>query len=106
MVNILFVEADGTETNVDATIGDTLMLTAKAGGVGGVVAECGGSMACGTCHVYLEENIFRSLSAPSTMEADMIEYALAPRATSRLSCQIEIVGNMDGMRVEVPEAQL
>ena len=106
MVGIVFVEADGEEIAVDAIVGEPLMRAAKNEGVAGVVAQCDGSIACGTCQVYLEEVWYQRIEGPSEIESDLIEFSLFPRGTSRLSCQIPVVAEMEGMRVTVPEAQL
>lgn len=105
MVCIKFRLADGTEQAVEANIGDTLMATAKAHGVAGIEAECGGSMVCGTCHVYAEGEGYAVVGAPSEMEAEMLDYALSPEPTSRLSCQIVVSAQMDGLEFRVPERQ-
>jgi len=106
MVEIVFVDADGEEIAVDAMVGDPLMRAARNGGVAGVVAQCDGSMACGTCQVYLEKDWYERIDGPSEIESDLIEFSLFPRDTSRLSCQIPVVAEMEGMRVAVPKAQL
>jgi len=106
MVEIVFVEADGEEITVEAEVGEPLMRAAKNGGVAGVLAQCDGSMACGTCQVYLEPDWYQRLEGPSEIECDLIEFSLFPRETSRLSCQIPVVAEMQGMRVAVPEGQL
>jgi 2Fe-2S ferredoxin len=106
MVGIVFVEADGEEIIVDAAVGEPLMRAARNGGVAGVVAQCDGSMACGTCQVYLEVDWYKRLGGPSEIESDLIEFSLSPRETSRLSCQVVVLPDMEGMRVDLPEAQL
>lgn len=99
---ITFREADGSEVIADARVGDTLMETAKAAGVAGVVAECSGSMVCGTCHVYLSPEAYAAVGEPGEMEADMLDWGLEPRPTSRLSCQVTIGPELDGTTVDVP----
>ncbi|MEQ9661440.1 MAG: 2Fe-2S iron-sulfur cluster-binding protein [Parasphingopyxis sp.] len=106
MVEICFVEADGNEIVADAAIGDTLMQTAKNAGVAGVLAECGGSMVCGTCHVFLKADWYERLAPPGEIEEVLIEGAPHPQPTSRLSCQIQITAEMEGMEVAIPETQL
>lgn len=105
MVSITFVAADGQRQTIEATVGQTLMASAKAKGVDGIEAECGGSMVCGTCHVYLDPAIYSSLEPVPAIEAEMLEYVIEPRKTSRLSCQIYIAGGMEGMDVGLPPSQ-
>jgi 2Fe-2S ferredoxin len=105
MVSITFVQTDGQRRQIDAQPGETLMANAKAKGIDGIEAECGGSMVCGTCHVYLEPRVFELLGPPPAMEAEMLEYVIAPQATSRLSCQISVTAEMDGMEVGLPPSQ-
>ncbi len=81
------------------------MASAKAAAVPGILAECGGSMVCGTCHVFIDEDAFARLPAAGPMEAELIEYGLDPRATSRLACQIMVTEAMEGLAVEIPAAQ-
>jgi 2Fe-2S ferredoxin len=105
MVRIQFESADGTVRPIDAPPGETLMAAAKAQGVPGIEAECGGSMVCGTCHVHVREPWFSRIGAPSAMETDMLDCALHPAAGSRLSCQIVVTAAMEGMEVGVPPSQ-
>ncbi len=105
MVHIRFIQADGTAQEIEAEPGESLMVNAKAKGVDGIVAECGGSMVCGTCHVYVAEPWFGRLPAPSDMEVDILDYGLHRSPQSRLSCQIGVTEAMDGMVVEVPVSQ-
>ena len=105
MGSVTFVGADGEATRVEASPGPTVMQLATANGVSGVVAECGGSMSCATCHVYVDEAWVAKAGAPSQDEQGMLEYAEAPGPTSRLSCQIRYTDALDGLVVHVPESQ-
>lgn len=105
MVCIRFTQADGLVQEIDAEAGETLMANARAKGVDGIIAECGGSMVCGTCHVYVAEPWFSQLEAASAMEADILDYGLHSRPHSRLACQITVTDAMQGMDVGVPAAQ-
>jgi 2Fe-2S ferredoxin len=105
MVHIRFEQPDGSSQDIDATVGESLMASAKAQGVEGILAECGGSMVCGTCHVYVKEPWFSQLAAPSAMEADMLDCGLQQQPNSRLSCQIIVAPDMDGMEIAVPQSQ-
>jgi ferredoxin, 2Fe-2S len=98
---ITFVEADGTRREVEAQNGATLMEMAIRNGVRGIVAEC----ACATCHVYVEEEWFGVTGGPSSMEEDMLDFAFDVHETSRLSCQIKIRDELDGLVVNVPSRQ-
>lgn len=105
MPKITFVEADGNRTVSEATPGSSLMETAVAAGVDGIVAECGGACACATCHCHVDESWFAKIAAAEELECDMLEFVINPSATSRLSCQVTITEDMDGMVVSVPESQ-
>ena len=102
---ITFRSPDGATTAIDAKPGETLMTQAKAKAVPGIDADCGGSMVCGTCHVFIDEPWFSRLPPPSEAEAALVEYGLHPRDTSRLSCQVVVTEAMCGMNVEIPPAQ-
>lgn len=105
MVRVLFRDVDGAATAIDAKPGVSLMESAKAAGVRGIEAECGGSMVCGTCQVYVSEPWFSAIAPASSMEGEMVEYTRHPRPTSRLSCQIVVSEAMAGMEVEIPPSQ-
>ena len=105
MVRIVFRDEAGHTHEIDAEVGLSLMECAKTQGVDGIEAECGGSMVCGTCQVYIAEPWFSAIAPASAMEAEMTQYTRHPRPTSRLSCQIVVTEAMDGMEVGVPEAQ-
>ncbi|MET4783502.1 2Fe-2S iron-sulfur cluster-binding protein [Glaciihabitans sp. UYNi722] len=106
MTKIVYTSAGGAERHVDATIGDSVMSTAVKNGVTGIVAECGGNCTCGTCHVYVDPEFMNIVGAPTGIEVDMLEMAVSdPRGNSRLSCQIRITSELDGLRVTTPETQ-
>lgn len=105
MAKITFVLADGTRREVEAKVGATVMETAIANDIPGIVAECGGACACATCHVYVDVEWVEATGTPSEMEEDMLDFAFDVRATSRLSCQIAVTEEMDGLIVRVPEHQ-
>lgn len=105
MVRIHFVQPDGRTQAIEANPGESLMANATASGVDGIIAECGGSMVCGTCHVYVAAPWFEKIGAPSAMESDMLDCGLHQQANSRLSCQIIVTAEMDGMEVGVPLSQ-
>jgi 2Fe-2S ferredoxin len=102
---IVFIEPDGVRREINAPLGVTLMEAARQHGVQGVVAQCGGACACATCHVYIDPAWVSRLAAPEDMEEGMLENAWEPRENSRLSCQIHITADMDGLQVIVPQRQ-
>ena len=105
MTKLVFVKADGTEIAVEAQNGSTVMQTALDNGIEEIVADCGGSCSCATCHCYIDEAWQNKLSAPDDIEVDMLDCVLERKASSRLSCQIEISDELDGLRIALPEAQ-
>jgi 2Fe-2S ferredoxin len=105
MPKIVFIEPGGARREISAPAGITLMEAARQHGVRGVVAQCGGACACATCHVYLDPSWFAKLEPPEEMEEGMLENAWEPRDNSRLSCQIQITADLDGLQVTVPERQ-
>lgn len=105
MAKIIFVTQDGAEYAVEAASGSSAMENAVRNDVPGIDADCGGACACATCHVYVEAPWFEVLGEPSEMEADMLDFASELRANSRLSCQIRIRDDLDGLRLGIPERQ-
>jgi len=105
MVKLIFVQPDGTRQEVEATAGNTVMEAAKLNNVPGIEAECGGACACATCHVYIDEEWREKSGAPSEMEEDMLDFAFDVREESRLSCQIKVTDDLDGMTMRIPEKQ-
>jgi ferredoxin, 2Fe-2S len=105
MVRVLFRDVDGKAMAIDAKPGVSLMESAKAADISGIEAECGGSMVCATCQVYVSEPWFSAIAPASPMEAEMIEYTRHPRPNSRLSCQIVVSEALEGMEIEVPPSQ-
>ena len=105
MPKIKFIAADGTETVIDAQCGQSLMQNAVNNGVAGIVAECGGACACATCHVHVESDWHGKLPAAEGMEQDMLEFASEKQETSRLSCQIIVTEELDGLVVYTPASQ-
>ena len=105
MVKIMFVQPDGTRQTVEAEPGITVMEAAKLNLVAGIEAECGGACACATCHVYVDEAWREKTGDPSQMEEDMLDFAFEVRKESRLSCQIKVAADLDGLIVQVPDKQ-
>jgi 2Fe-2S ferredoxin len=105
MIKITFIDAEGTARTVDAEVGATLMETAIRHGVPGIEAECGGACACSTCHVYVEDAWRDKVGELAPMEEDMLDFAFEVKPNSRLSCQIKIREDLDGLTVRTPERQ-
>ena len=105
MPRITFIEPDGSRRVVDAPLGITLMEAAVQNGVQGILALCGGACACGTCHVYVDAAWLPRLGAREEMEEAMLECAWEPRDNSRLSCQIHVTADLEGLEVTVPPRQ-
>jgi len=106
MPTIHFVLADGREQAVPTPAGTSVMQTAMAAGVPGIVAECGGSAMCATCHVYVDPAWADKLAAPLANELEMLECTASERLPhSRLSCQIKATEALDGLVVRIPERQ-
>ncbi len=105
MVKITFVQEDGTRQVVEAAPGLTVMEAAKTEDVPGIDAECGGACACATCHVYVDEAWADKLPAAQQQEIDMLDFGVAVQENSRLSCQIKMTPEIDGLKVTLaPES--
>jgi ferredoxin, 2Fe-2S len=105
MPKITFIDSSGASRTVDAEVGATVMETAIRNNIPGIEAECGGACACATCHVYVDEAYKEIVGEPEPMEEDMLDFAFDVRPTSRLSCQIRVRDELDGLTVTVPERQ-
>ena len=106
MPTIVFKLPDGTTEQHEGAEGVSVMEVARANGIEGVVAECGGALMCATCHVYVDPEWTARVGAPSEDEDGMLDATASPREeTSRLSCQIKITDELDGLVVTLPEAQ-
>src|ERR1700730_14463500 len=105
MAKITYIDSAGTARTVDAEVGATVMETALKHGIPGIEAECGGACACATCHVYVDEAWRVKTGEPSPMEEDMLDFGDDVRPNARLSCQIKVTEEIDGLVVTVPERQ-
>jgi 2Fe-2S ferredoxin len=105
MTKITYIAFDGTRFDVDAANGSTVMENAIRNSVPGIEAECGGACACATCHVYVDDAWSAIVGTPEAMEEDMLDFAFDVRPTSRLSCQIKVRDELDGLVVNIPERQ-
>jgi len=106
MPKITFTDPDGVTSTVEAEIGSTVMETAMRNEVPGIIASCGGSCACATCHVHVDEEWFPLVSERSPDEEAMLDSAVDVGPTSRLSCQIQVVEELDGLKVTVAARQI
>ena len=106
MPQVKFIEFNGTEHLVEATNGESLMVAATSNLVPGIDADCGGSMSCATCHVYVKKDWYDKLPKKEMGEDDMLDQAYEPNSTSRLSCQIMVSDELDGLSVYMPEKQV
>ncbi len=105
MVQITYVEHDGTEHVVDSETGVSLMQAAIDNLVPGIDADCGGECSCATCHVMVNENWLEKVGPPGEMEESMLDLNPERQENSRLSCQVEVSEELDGLRVTMPEFQ-
>ena len=105
MAKITYIEYNGTNHTVDVQNGLTVMEGAVQNNIKGIDADCGGGMACATCHVYVKEDWFDKINKKNEGEDDMLDQAYEPKKNSRLSCQIIVSDDLDGLVVDMPEKQ-
>ena len=105
MAKITYITHDNQNHTLDVQNGLTVMEGAVQNDIPGIDADCGGSMACATCHVYVEEKWLNKLPKAEDAEIDMIDMAFEPKKNSRLSCQITVTDELDGLKVTTPEKQ-
>ena len=105
MAKITYIEHDGKTHTVEVKPGLSVMEGAIKNRVPGIDADCGGACACATCHVYVDEEWKDVVGPPSPMEEDMLDFASDVRPTSRLSCQIRVRPELDGLVVQTPKRQ-
>ena len=105
MAKITYIEHNGTNHTIDVQNGLTVMEGAVQNNIPGIDADCGGSMACATCHVYVKEDWLDKINKKSEGEDDMLDQAYEPKKNSRLSCQIIVSDDLDGLIVDMPEKQ-
>tara|TARA_Y100000588_G_scaffold284045_1_gene301589 strand:+ start:358 stop:678 length:321 start_codon:yes stop_codon:yes gene_type:complete len=105
MAKITYIEHNGKSHTVNVTSGLSVMEGAVQNNIQGILADCGGGMACATCHVYVKEDWFNKLPKKQEGEDDMLDQAFEPKKNSRLSCQIEVSDDLDGLIVNLPEKQ-
>ena len=105
MAKVTYIDFQGNSKTVEVEKGLSVMEGAIQNDIPGIDADCGGAMACATCHVYVEENWFNKLPKTEDAEVDMIDMAYEPKKNSRLSCQIIVSDELDGLEVTTPEKQ-
>jgi 2Fe-2S ferredoxin len=105
MPKITYIDASGNERTVEGKNGMTVMETAIKHNIPGIDADCGGACACATCHVYVDAAFADKVGKPSAMEQSMLDFAENVKESSRLSCQIKIRDDLDGLKVTTPESQ-
>ncbi len=105
MAKITYIEFGGTEHVVDVENGSSVMEGAVKNGIPGIDADCGGACACSTCHLYIDPAWKEKVGPPKDMEEDMLDFAFDVKENSRLSCQIEVTDELDGLIVRMPERQ-
>jgi len=105
MAKITYIEHSGKSYTIDVNNGLSVMEGAVENNIPGIDADCGGGMACATCHVYVKEEWFDRINKKTEGEDDMIDQAFEPKKNSRLSCQIQVSDAIDGLEVYLPEKQ-
>ena len=106
MPKITYIDQQGEERTVEAEIGASVMETAINNDIPGILATCGGSCSCATCHVYVDDEWIGKLPPPELEESDMLDTAHDLQDNSRLSCQIVVTEELDGLTVTTPPRQI
>ena len=102
---IHYIEADGSEYEADVSVGSSVMQGAVDNMIDGILAECGGACRCATCHCYVDEGWYEQVGGPGGAEKEMLKMVIDPQDTSRLSCQIKVTEELDGLVVRLPRSQ-
>ena len=105
MTKITYIEHSGAEHVIEVKTGLSVMEGAVKNNIPGIDADCGGACACATCHVYVQEPWLEKTGDKSAMEESMLDFAEGVQANSRLSCQIKVTDDLDGLVVTTPESQ-
>jgi 2Fe-2S ferredoxin len=104
---VIYVGVDGQESTVEAVDGESVMATAVKNGVPGIIGECGGNASCATCHVWVRDEFLALVGEPNDTEEDLLEMGVSDRrAGSRLSCQIKMSPEIDGLTVDVAPQEI
>jgi len=102
---VTYISHDGTTNEIEVPTGNSVMQGAVDNMLDGIIAECGGSCSCATCHCYVDEAWLDKVTTASEMEKDMLECVLEPQKNSRLSCQIDVTEELNGLVIRLPESQ-
>ena len=105
MAKITYITSDAKVHEIEVQNGLTVMEGAVQNDIPGIDADCGGGMACATCHVYVQEDWYDKLPSKEEGEEDMLDMAFEPKKNSRLSCQLTVSENLDGLVVNIPSKQ-
>ena len=105
MPKITYIDHEGTERVIEARNGETVMEAAVKNSIPGIDADCGGACACATCHVYVDPSFMDKVGEQQEMEQSMLDFAENVQENSRLSCQITVSDDLEGLRVTTPESQ-
>lgn len=106
MPKVTYISPDGNEQEVDVPVGHSVMEGAIDNMIDGILAECGGSCTCATCHVYVDNEWLNKVGEAGEFEQDMLDMVLDPEPNSRLSCQIKLSPELDGLVVRLPKSQI
>ena len=106
MAKVTYIENNGKSHTINVENGLTVMEGAVQNNIPGIDADCGGSMACATCHVYVKEDWFNKIPSKQEGEEDMLDQAYEPKKNSRLSCQLIVSEELEGLIVNLPEKQI
>ena len=105
MPKVTYISSEEKKTTIEVTNGLTVMEGAVQNDIQGIDADCGGGMACATCHVYVKDDWFDKITTKEDGEEDMLDMAFEPKKNSRLSCQLIITDELDGLTVSIPSKQ-
>ena len=105
MPKITYIDSTGSQKTIDVANGLSVMEGAVQNNIPGIDADCGGGMACATCHVYVKEDWFNKIPKKEDGEEDMLDMAFEPKKNSRLSCQLIVSDELDGLVVNIPTKQ-
>ena len=105
MVELIFITSGGDRVTLNVPPEGSVMEVATANGVPGIIADCGGSMVCGTCHVLVSEEWQNKLPEQEVMEREILEFVPDPQPNARLTCQLKVTEELDGIEFQVPESQ-
>jgi 2Fe-2S ferredoxin len=105
MVKVRFIQHDGAESVVEGTEGDSVMETARNNMVPGIIGDCGGNCSCATCHGYVDPDWLNKLDPVSESEEIMLDGVMGQERNSRLTCQIKLKRELDGLVIRLPVSQ-